>query len=86
MDSTQEAVLLRTIAIILIAMFAADRLGRSVVQPVTELSDAAHRWGEPEERLNEEISTNVGDDDGRERHVSPDGNIHIGLHHQHRVG
>ena len=36
------------IAIILIAMFAADRLGRSVVQPVTELSDAAHRWGEGE--------------------------------------
>jgi signal transduction histidine kinase len=29
-------------------MFAADRLGRSVVRPVTELSDAAHRWGEGE--------------------------------------
>lgn len=36
------------IAIILIAMFAADWLGRSVVRPVTELSNAAHRWGEGE--------------------------------------
>ncbi|MGI9667768.1 MAG: HAMP domain-containing protein [Acidimicrobiia bacterium] len=36
------------IAIIAIAVFAADRLGRSVVQPVTDLSDAAHRWGEGE--------------------------------------
>ena len=33
------------IAIIVIAVFAADRLGRSVVRPVTALSDAAHRWG-----------------------------------------
>jgi len=32
--------------LIAVAMFAADRLGRSVVRPVTELSDAAHRWGE----------------------------------------
>ncbi len=29
-----------------VAMFAADRLGRSVVRPVTELSTAAHRLGE----------------------------------------
>ena len=36
------------IAIIAIALFAADWLGRSVVRPVTELSDAAHRWGEGE--------------------------------------
>jgi signal transduction histidine kinase len=28
-----------------IATFAADRLGRSVVRPVTELSEAAHQWG-----------------------------------------
>ncbi|NHZ70047.1 MAG: HAMP domain-containing protein [Proteobacteria bacterium] len=34
------------IFLIAVAMFAADRLGRSVVHPVTELSDAAHRWGE----------------------------------------
>ena len=33
------------IAIVAIAIFAADRLGRSVVRPVTELSEAAHRWG-----------------------------------------
>ncbi|GMQ94197.1 MAG: HAMP domain-containing sensor histidine kinase [Acidimicrobiia bacterium] len=31
--------------LIAIATFAADRLGRSVVRPVTELSDAAHEWG-----------------------------------------
>ncbi len=31
--------------LIAIATLAADRLGRSVVQPVTELSDAAHEWG-----------------------------------------
>jgi signal transduction histidine kinase len=36
------------IFIIGIAVFAADRLGRSVVRPVTELSEAAHRWGEGE--------------------------------------
>lgn len=36
------------IAIILIAVFAADWLGRSVVRPVSELSEAAHRWGEGE--------------------------------------
>lgn len=36
------------IAIIAIALFAADWLGRSVVRPVTELSDAALRWGEGE--------------------------------------
>ena len=36
------------IAIIGISLFFADRLGRSVVRPVTELSDAAHRWGEGE--------------------------------------
>lgn len=30
---------------IAIATFAADRLGRSVVQPVTELSKAVHQWG-----------------------------------------
>ena len=36
------------ISIIAIAVFAADRLGRSVVRPVTELSDAAHRWGQGE--------------------------------------
>jgi signal transduction histidine kinase len=36
------------VAIIAIAMIAADRLGRSVVRPVTELSEAAHRWGEGE--------------------------------------
>ncbi|GMR01911.1 MAG: HAMP domain-containing sensor histidine kinase [Acidimicrobiia bacterium] len=29
-----------------VAIFAADRLGRSVVRPVTELSKAARRWGE----------------------------------------
>ena len=29
-----------------VAMFAADRLGRSIVRPVTELSEAAHRLGE----------------------------------------
>ena len=34
------------IALIAIALFAADMLGRSVVRPVTELSDAAHRLGE----------------------------------------
>jgi signal transduction histidine kinase len=34
------------IAIILIAMFAADWLGRSVVRPVSALSEAAHRLGE----------------------------------------
>ncbi len=34
------------VAIIAIAVLAADWLGRSVVRPVTELSDAAHRWGE----------------------------------------
>jgi signal transduction histidine kinase len=34
--------------IIAIAVFASDRLGRSVVRPVTELSRAAHRWGEGE--------------------------------------
>jgi signal transduction histidine kinase len=32
--------------IIVVAVFAADRLGRSVVQPVTDLSDAVTRWGE----------------------------------------
>jgi signal transduction histidine kinase len=32
--------------LIAIALFAADMLGRSVVRPVTELSDAAHRLGE----------------------------------------
>ena len=32
--------------IIGVAVFAADRLGRSVVQPVTDLSDAVTRWGE----------------------------------------
>jgi len=32
--------------LILVAMVAADRLGRSVVRPVTELSQAALRWGE----------------------------------------
>jgi len=32
--------------LIAVAMFAADLLGRSVVRPVTELSEAAHRWGE----------------------------------------
>ena len=32
-------------AIVGIAILAADRLGRSVVRPVTELSEAAHRWG-----------------------------------------
>jgi signal transduction histidine kinase len=32
--------------LILFAMLAADRLGRSVVRPVTELSEAALRWGE----------------------------------------
>ncbi|MEN8041889.1 MAG: HAMP domain-containing sensor histidine kinase, partial [Actinomycetota bacterium] len=31
--------------LIAVAVFAADRLGRSVVRPVTELSDAAHQWG-----------------------------------------
>ncbi len=31
--------------LIAVATFAADRLGRSVVQPVTELSDAANEWG-----------------------------------------
>lgn len=36
------------IAIIGIAVFAADRLGRTVVRPVTELSEAAHRWGDGE--------------------------------------
>lgn len=36
------------IAIIAIAVVAADRLGTSVVRPVTALSDAAHRWGEGE--------------------------------------
>lgn len=35
-------------AIIAIAVFASDRLGRSVVVPVSELSKAAHRWGEGE--------------------------------------
>lgn len=35
-------------AIIAIAVFAADRLGRSVVRPVTDLSEAAHRWGQGE--------------------------------------
>ncbi|HSJ71350.1 MAG TPA: HAMP domain-containing sensor histidine kinase [Acidimicrobiia bacterium] len=34
------------VAIIAIAVLAADWLGRSVVRPVTELSEAAHRWGE----------------------------------------
>lgn len=34
------------VAIIAIAVLAADWLGRSVVRPVTELSVAAHRWGE----------------------------------------
>ena len=34
------------ISIIAIAVFASDRLGRSVVRPVTELSKAAHLWGE----------------------------------------
>lgn len=29
-----------------VAIFAADRLGRSVVRPVTELSDAANEWGQ----------------------------------------
>ncbi len=29
-----------------VAMFAADRLGRSIVRPVTELSEAAHRLGD----------------------------------------
>ncbi|VAW06362.1 Two-component system sensor histidine kinase [hydrothermal vent metagenome] len=29
-----------------VAMFAADRLGRSIVRPVIELSDAAHRLGD----------------------------------------
>lgn len=33
------------IFLIALATFAADRLGRSVVRPVTELSDAAHEWG-----------------------------------------
>jgi len=33
------------VAIIVIAVLAADRLGTSVVRPVTALSDAAHRWG-----------------------------------------
>lgn len=32
--------------LIAVAVFAADRLGRSVVRPVTELSDAALRWGD----------------------------------------
>ena len=32
--------------LIAVALFAADMLGRSVVRPVTELSDAAHRLGE----------------------------------------
>lgn len=36
------------LAIIIIAVIASDRLGRSVVRPVTELSEAAHRWGEGE--------------------------------------
>lgn len=31
--------------LIAIATLAADRLGRSVVRPVIELSDAAHQWG-----------------------------------------
>jgi signal transduction histidine kinase len=34
------------VVLIAIALFAADMLGRSVVRPVTELSDAAHRLGE----------------------------------------
>ena len=34
------------LAIIAIAILAADWLGRSLVRPVTDLSDAAHRWGE----------------------------------------
>ena len=34
------------VALIAIALFAADMLGRSVVRPVTELSDAANRLGE----------------------------------------
>ncbi len=34
--------------LIAVAVFAADRLGRSVVRPVTELSDAALRWGHGE--------------------------------------
>jgi signal transduction histidine kinase len=29
-----------------VAIFAADRLGRSVVRPVTELSEAANEWGQ----------------------------------------
>jgi len=33
------------IALVAIALFAADMLGRSVVRPVTELSDAAHKLG-----------------------------------------
>jgi len=32
--------------LIAVALFAADMLGRSVVRPVTELSDAAHRLGD----------------------------------------
>ncbi len=31
--------------LIAVATFSADRLGRSVVRPVIELSDAAHEWG-----------------------------------------
>lgn len=31
--------------LIVVATLAADRLGRSVVRPVIELSDAAHQWG-----------------------------------------
>jgi len=34
------------VSLIAIALFAADMLGRSVVRPVTELSEAAHRLGQ----------------------------------------
>lgn len=36
------------VAIIAIAVFASDRLGTSVVRPVTALSEAAHRWSDGE--------------------------------------